>query len=249
MAIVERDVALKLIDTVTRAELSLGVEAEDATSLSWNPNVDTVPPNQLVFSANGRLHKASALGGYLGELAGANDTNSAQVMPAWGSDKRIVYARGRASAQRDWALTGACDLMIVDEGGGTPVPLAGASGDGFSNYYPAYSPDAQWIAFTHSELGTTYSAADAELRLVKSDGSGVVRALPMINAIGASRSYPAWSLDGNYLGFSVSTNLDRYDWDIYLAPIDPESGIEMGEATAIEGANTAGFEHGVEWSK
>jgi len=31
--------------------------------------------------------------------------------------------------------------------GGVPEPLAGASDNGMSNYFPKYSPDGKWIVF------------------------------------------------------------------------------------------------------
>lgn len=248
VAVVERGSGLALIDVATRAQIPMGDEAKDAVYVSWRPDVATRPPYQLIFSAGGKLHKAAAFNGYLGELPGVNTASSAQSMPAWGADGRIAFVRGQMSARRAHELNGQTDVLIVPEDGGEPTPLAGASGNGLSNYYPSLSPDGRWLAVTQSALGTTYSASDAHLVLVATDGSGTVRDLPAINALGASRAYPTWSLDGRWLGFSTSLNGGRNDWDLYVAPIEPLTGLEAGPPAPLSDANDTGFEHGLTWS-
>jgi WD40 repeat protein len=60
-----------------------------------------------------------------------------------------------------------------------------------SFYYPAYSPDGDWIAYNRSTT-TSYAAQDAELWLMSRDGSIDVR-LKNANGIGDQQnSYPRW---------------------------------------------------------
>jgi hypothetical protein len=52
--------------------------------------------------------------------------------------------------------------------GPTKVLVANASG--MSNFYPSWSPDGQWLLFTRTS-GVSYSTPDAEVWVMKSDGS------------------------------------------------------------------------------
>ncbi len=264
VALIQRNAGLMLIDTNTRQQIVMPGAATRANGMSWRPEVTTRPPYQLVYSAEGRLFKASALEGDLGELPNTSTTSSASlgrvhVMPSWGSDGRIAYVVGVPTRARDWALTGGAEIMLIDQDGGTPVPLVPTSSTSteaspgarpLARYYPAFSPDARWLAITESTLGTTYSSTDARVTLIRTDGSGERRELPGMNTVGMSRCYPAWSLDGRFLGFSASTmNAGRADWDIYYVPLDPETGLETGSPGLVPRANGSGFEHGVEWSR
>jgi Tol biopolymer transport system component len=85
------------------------------------------------------------------------------------------------------------------------------------------------------------------VKLVKSDQSGTVRELPMINGGDGQTSFPTWSLDGAYLGFSSNRSGGAGGWDVYVAPIDPVTGID-GPPANVASANSAGFEHAAQWS-
>ncbi len=250
VAIVELDFqeSLFVIDTMSNTKLTLDRRSSDAKTFSWRPNVNTNPPYQYVFSTDGELHTAS-LSGYIGELPGANDAREQQGMPAWGPNGKIAFVRGANDALFDgFGFEGQADLHIIDEGGGAAVALAGASGDGRAHYYPAFSPNGQWIAFTESASAiNTYAAPDARVRIVKADGSGTTRELAAINAGGGATSFPTWSLDGTYLGFSSNRAGGVGDWDLYVAPIDPITGMD-GAPANVTTANTSGFEHAAQWS-
>lgn len=61
----------------------------------------------------------------------------------------------------------------------------------YNYYYPAYSPDGEWIAYNRSAIGA-YAAADAEVWLMSRDGSIDV---PLSTANGEGNlqnSYPRW---------------------------------------------------------
>lgn len=241
--------SLFVVDTMSGTKLNLDQTSRTAKTFSWRPNVNTNPPYQYVFSANGRLQTASLMGGYIGELNGANDPQLAQAMPAWGPNGKIAFVRGSPDAVFDgFGFTGAADLYLVDENGGTASAVTGASNDNKAHYYPSFSPNGMWIAYTESaSADTTYAAADAQVRIVKSDQSGTVKSLSTINGGGGATSFPTWSLDGTYLGFSSNRTGGMGDWDVYVAPIDPVSGVD-GAPTNVANANSAGFEHGAQWS-
>lgn len=251
VAIVEFDFAesMFVVDTASGTKLNLDPQSASATTFSWNPNVNTNPPYQYVFSTGGELHKASLTGGYIGELTGANQRGSAQAMPAWGPNGKIAFVRGADDEEfSGFGFAGPSELFLIDENGGTATRVSGASGDGRAHYYPSFSPNGMWIAYTESTSAlTTYAAPDAQVRIVKADNSGTVKQLSSINGGGGATSFPTWSLDGAYLGFSSNRAGGRGDWDLYVAPIDPISGTD-GAPTNVSNANTEGFEHAAQWS-
>lgn len=241
---------LSVIDTENRQRLDVPPEVSEAVSMSWRPNVGAGRGYEYVAAVAGRLHRASLEGGYLGPLTDVPDPEVRDQFPTWGPDDRIAFARG----QRDpkfgaVAHTGPTDLLLVSADGGAPTPLLGASRNQMANYYPAFSPDGEWIAFTQSRgEGSNYLAPDAQLRLVRTDGSGTVRLLSTVNGDNGQSSFPAWSLDGRYLSFSSNRAGGRGDWDLYIAPIDPMSGRPTGGAIHLGDANSPEFEHGAQWS-
>ncbi len=252
VAVVEFDIfqTLYVIDTMTDTKITLPLQLLLGSSFSWRPDVGGSPPYQYVVGVNGDLRLGSIGGGYLGPLTGASDPSVDEAMPAWGPDGKIVFVRGQGDANfPGFGFQGPTDLMSVPETGGTATPLAGASGNGYGNYYPAYSPSGRWISFTQSRAGgSTYAAADAQVRLASADGLGTVLDLPIINGNNGATSFPTWSRDGTYLSISSNRTGGVGDWDIYIAPIDEATGMELGAPTNLTTANTPGFEHAAQWS-
>lgn len=249
-------VFLKIIDTTNNVALQLPPELRVAASyFSWNPNVNTNPPYQFAYDAaetsgNSKIHIGSVFGGYLRELQGANDPAVSQLMPTWGPNGQIGFARGMAAQATNGGaagFNGPSDIMLVAEGGGVASPVPGASMNTAANYYPAFSRDGRWIAYTFSASAqSTIAAADAQIRMVPIGRAGPVLTLPNVNSTQGPSSYPTWSVDGTFLSFS-SERPGSQGWDIYLAPIDPMTGAD-GAAMNLMQANTSGFEHAAQWS-
>ncbi len=178
-------------------------------------------------------------------LAGA-DSPVHETMPSWGPNGVIVFTRSEAAG--DIGISSPGELWTVPETGGTAAPLPGASGDGASRYYPAFSRDGRWIAYTHSAAGnSSISAPDARLEVVAADGSGLVLTYPEVNLPGAPNSHPTWSVDGRYLSFSSKRAGGAGDWDVYLVSFDPQTGA-VGPVTPIAELNTPDFQHAAQWS-
>ena len=238
-----------VVDTVTQLEVPIGVTSE-VHAVSWNPNVNTTPPYQFVYSEGQGTIQRGSISGPLGPLLGAADPAYAQRMPSWGPDGFIVFARAPSATSQGpaFGFQGPVELVRVPEAGGLAVPVVGASGTPGGHYYPAYSPTGDWIAFTYSGSAvTTYAAADAEVRLVRADQSGVVELLSAVNAGGAS-SYPTWSLDGRALSFSSNRAGGLGDWDVYLSFIDQLTG-QGRPAQALTAVNTSDFDHLAVWAR
>jgi hypothetical protein len=242
--------SVTFVDVEANATVGPQHDVANGVFLSWKPDVNTTPPYQYVYS-DGDLHIASLFDGYIGPVMGASDPTIVETMPSWGPDGQIAFVAGAGVPGSGMvpgtiSLKGPTSIYLINEAGGVAVPLSGASNNGFANYYPRYSPNALWIAYTLSESAiSTFAATDAQIRLVKADSSGQVLALPLLNA-GAS-SFPTWSRGGDFLSFSSDRPGGVGSWDLYISPIDPVTGQERAPFP-LTSANTPDFEHAAQWS-
>jgi hypothetical protein len=245
LALVESSIlfSLRIVDTTTNQRVPLRFIGANVLQVSWRPNVNTQPPYQFAFDNGQDIMIASVTGGLIGPLNGANGSDI-EKMPSWGPNGTIAFVRGTRESSEGLGLAGTSDVMIVSENGGTPQALAGASGNNQLNYYPSFSPNGSWIAFTQSASGrTTYAATDAKVRIAPANG-GPVQQLPRSNGVGSAASFPTWSADGTYLSFSAAV---RGNWDIYFVPIDPMTGAESAPQSLTQ-ANSSSFDHVARWS-
>ncbi|GAG29029.1 unnamed protein product, partial [marine sediment metagenome] len=158
-------------------------------------------------------------------LPGADDRKLVHGCPAWSPDtKTIVFARAKArdlkgDPQRGFLLVASevaaeflhggqtfpFDLYTIpfnDGKGGKAKPLAGASGNGMSNYFPKYSPDGKWIVFCRAKSFMLLQP-DSELYIVPAEGGQARRMrcnTPRLN------SWHSWSPNGRWLVFSSKVN-------------------------------------------
>lgn len=243
---------MRFVEAETDLELFLGdTQFLDPTSFSWRPNIDTTPPYQFAYSDGADVRIGSLFDGDLGPLAGADDGTVIETMPSWGPDGTIAFVRGASAATTSdgsFGLQGPTDVLLIDENGGAPVPLVGASGNGMANYYPAFAPNGLWIAFTQSpSAASTIAAEDAHIRLAPADNSGNILALPALNSDTGPSSYTTWSVNGRFLSFASKRTGGAGNWDLYLGSIDPLSGVDSDLRPLTE-VNTADFEHAAQWS-
>jgi hypothetical protein len=215
---------------------------------AWRPNVNSNPPYQFVYSDGNVLKIASVAGSILGQVAGANDPSMVQTQPSWGPNGQIAFVKGTPSSDAGvFEIVGPADLMLVPEGGGTAVPVVGASGNGGDNYYPEFSPNGKYIAYTFSASGqTTRSATDSVIKLVTADNTGQIVNLPQLNAAGPN-SWPTWAKDGTFLSFSSTRSGGKGSADVYFAPVDQTTGAD-GPATNLGAVNTFNFDHIARWA-
>jgi len=178
-------------------------------------------------------------------LPGADLPDYVQTCPAWSPDgKTIVFARAEHDPQliatigeRGYLPIGP-DIRIDDLNrryriqfdlytmpfnngrGGNAAPLAGASANGKSNYFPRYSPDGKWIVFTQSDTGLAIQPS-SRLCIVPASG-GKARVLACNTT--AMNSWHSWSPNSKWLVFSSKAN-SPYS-QLFLTHID-----DQGEAT------------------
>ena len=185
-----------------------------ASYLDWSPD-----GSQLALSYNDAdIYILNLSTGDLNPLPGANDPNVVETMPAWSPDgKTIAFVRAERTAPppKTAEIDVPCDIYTVPAEGGQSLPLPGASGDGF-NYYPTYSPDGKWLAFTrHTNGENTYADNAADIYIIPAAGAQDPVRLNINSE--AADSWPSWSPDSKWLGFS--SNRSEGQFDIFVTPI------------------------------
>jgi hypothetical protein len=155
-----------------------------------------------------------------GVLARTGDSNAA-TEPTFSHDgQTIAYVSSPgASSVYDGRLTnGPADIYSIPYGnrqGGTATPIAGASDPNYTEYYPAYSPDDAFIAFTRmAGNGNSYSNSAAEVFLVPAAGgvaqrlaaNDVAACLSGVQSPGLTNDWPKWSPQ------ATSANGKTYYW-------------------------------------
>jgi len=183
--------------------------------------------SQLFFPIKGILCIYDRETGTFSALPGADDPNFVQSNPTWSPDgETIVFARSEAynlkhtEGQGKVLLTRAECREFVEEGkpflfdlyrigfnggrGGTPEPIAGASGNGMSNYFARYSPDGRWIVFCRAKSYMLLQA-DSELYIIPAEG-GTARRLRCNTC--RMNSWHSWSPNGKWLVFASKAYSD-----------------------------------------
>ncbi len=222
------------------------------------PDIEAVfasfsPDGNSAVIANSRadLLILDLLKGTVKPLQGANDPNVAETMPSWGPNGHIAFVRATdLSRVRNGglAIDAPTDIYTIPVAGGQAVPLQGASGSGF-NYYPAYSPDGRWLAFTHHNHETTYADSEADIFLIPAKGGAPIRIAANDDARGrkipaAANSWPSWSRDSRTLAFNSKRNDTSFD--IFTTVIDNNGN--SSEAVPLPGASKPNvFEHLPYW--
>ncbi len=172
-------------------------------------------------------------------LPGADDPAYVQSNPNWSPDGRfLVFARAKAynlastagqgkvlltpEECREFTRDGKPFLFDLyrlpfnDGRGGTAEPLAGASGDGFSHYFPRYSPDGRWIVFCRAKSYMLLQP-DSELYIIPAEGGQARRLRCNLSRM---NSWHSWSPNGRWLVFSSKAFSDYTQ--LFLTHIDPE---------------------------
>jgi Tol biopolymer transport system component len=127
--------------------------------------------------------------------------------PTFSHDGKTIVYVSTNSIVDGRAAAGPADLYQIPFAarvGGTATPVVGASTSDFTEYYPAYSPDDAFLAFTRiAGNGNVYSNTDAEVLVVPSTGGQAIRLAAndapacQTNLVspGLTNDWPRWSPD------------------------------------------------------
>lgn len=231
---------LDLSQVITGNTMSLGsVDATNPTAQQAAANTmaatSSFSPDgkQIVSAYNGKLSIRDAVSG---ALVGELPTTGAAMFPDWSPDgSTIVFVRSATACTPSQPNFGQASiyayggsLVSVTSSGGTwgneKVLLQAAAGE--NNYYPSFSPDGKWIAFTRALASTKSSWSTANAACTGQDGSGLSydnpsatvwimpaaggAATALTAANGAAmktNSWPKWGPkpDGDFLWLSFSS--------------------------------------------
>ncbi len=199
--------------------------------------------SQLFFPVKGILCLYDRQTGTFQSLPGADDPKLVQSNPTWSPDgKYLVFAATeayklrRAGGPRTVLLNPADCREFLEEGkpfkfnlyrvpfnggqGGKAEPIAGASFNGKSNFFPKYSPDGKWIVFCQAQ-NYMLLQPDSELYIIPAEGGEARRLRANTKRM---NSWHSFSPNGKWLVFSGKP--DSAYTRLYLTHID-----EQGEST------------------
>lgn len=205
---------------------------------------------QVFYPTRGILAVYSRKTGKITALPGADNPEYVHCDGVWSPDgKTIVFARARAVdpyqpgqemakyANDPIETQMKYDLYRLDfngGGGGTPVPIEGASRNGMSNSFPKVSPDGKWIVYVKSKNGQLMRP-DGKLWIVPAGGG---KARQMDCNTWRMNSWHSFSPNGRWMVFSSKANTPYTQ--MFLTHIDKDGGdspaILVANATAANRA-------------
>ncbi len=153
-------------------------------------------------------------------LPGAADPERLEILPRWSQDgQRLVYCSapvGHHPADLRYDLY---EIPFNEGKGGVPRPVAGASDNGNSNYYPRFSPDGRWMSFCQADAGILMKSS-SDIYLLPASLQGAPHRLES-NVEFAADSWHSWSSNSHWLVFASKRDDGIYA-RLYMTQIDED---------------------------
>ncbi|MBN2201112.1 tetratricopeptide repeat protein [bacterium] len=201
--------------------------------------IDDAHYSQLFFPVRGILAWYDRETKHFGGLPGADDPELCQSNPVWSPDGKWVYfcrTKAYRSEKADASPEAVLPTSYAEEfisgrvgfkydvfrvpfnggRGGRPEPVAGASRNGMSNYFPRPSPDGKWVVFAQAK-NFMLLQPDSRLWIVPAAG-GTPR--PLACNTDSMNSWHSWSPEGKWLAFA--TKIRGPHTDVCLTRIDAD---------------------------
>ena len=150
----------------------------------------------MLLSDTGTLNWVQVDGTAHGTLARTGDANKA-TEPAWSHDgSQVVYVSGDVDHRRPpgQRAGGLYAIPYANRAGGAAKPLPGASDPAATEFYPSFSPDDAFVAFTRlAGNGSSYSNPASEVYVVPFGGGtgGTAVRLAANDAAACQTTWPA----------------------------------------------------------
>ncbi len=182
-----------------------------------------------------------------GVITRTGDGSNGAGNPAFSHDGKTL-AYHRASSVAVAGSTSNADIYTVPFGnrnGGATQALTGASDGSKNEYYPAFSADDAFIAFTRADSGSTYNNPLGEVFVVPSAGGVATRlaandppACSGTSSPGVTNSWPKWSpavgsTNGRSFYWLVFSSTRAGHPQLYVAGLEIDNGAIVKQGAAI----------------
>jgi WD40-like Beta Propeller Repeat len=199
-----------------------------------------------ILSDVGDLHWIQLDGTAQGVLSRAGDGLMA-TEPTFSHDGKTIVYVSTSSIVDGRAAAGPADLYQVPyaaRAGGAATPVVGAATSDYTEYYPAFSPDDAFVAFTRiAGNGNVYSNTDAEVLVVPSTGGQAIRLAAndapacqtSLISPGLTNDWPRWSPDVG------QANGKKYYWVTFSSMRSGPAQLYVTGVVVDAGGNIATF--------
>jgi hypothetical protein len=242
-----------------------------ASPLRWNFATFNAAADKLVTIESGKMFLRAADGTALStDPLPSVATGAAATHPELAPDDKHLVNAEFTQGDDLTASVGSIVIRTFDNATntfGTPTVLVPAGAD-YGNYYPSFSPDSKWIAFTRTR-SVSYDDHSAENWLVKADGSAPPIQLGVTNLTGdLTNSWARWVPFGQtfgaqnepmfYLTFSsrrpfgvrIPGGGQPQIWMTPIFPARAEAGMDpSGNAFRVPFQNVTTSNHIAQWTQ
>ncbi len=139
--------------------------------------------------------------------------------PEWSPDDKSIALTLSAMGASDWSVSsGAIGVLPFNDGAFGPVEVLVPSGTDF-NFYPTWSPDGHWLAFSTAPLGplqTSYIQPNARLRLVNRDTKVVYELRNATSGLLRTSTWPKFAPASQAGGLMFLTFNSKIDYGFFL---------------------------------